>query len=279
MTALKFVAGSNDTVEGLGIPFGGPFDGKDLDGEFFAPDTDLCLDWFDQRPALYDHGTDPATKAEVVGRVVHHEIRADGVWATTQLDRKHRYHAAITSLVERGALGYSSGAMPHLVQKDQGSGKLTRWPWVELSLTPTPANPDAVVYRVKSAALALEHLGAIMAVPTPVEDLLRALDDGDATKSGLEHGPFAAHGQRVLADVIAFVGRTRERAVARDKVGRVLSTANRDLLTAHLEQLDSLAAAGDEIRRLLRETDPEADSAAALAELARFEAQGAGVLT
>jgi hypothetical protein len=33
----------------LAIPFGGPFKGKDLDGEYFSPRTDVRPDWFPGR--------------------------------------------------------------------------------------------------------------------------------------------------------------------------------------------------------------------------------------
>ena len=46
MDAVKFVADSEDRIEGLAIPFGGPAGGKDLQGETFTKDTDLALDWF-----------------------------------------------------------------------------------------------------------------------------------------------------------------------------------------------------------------------------------------
>ena len=58
-SAVKFVDGSDDTIDILAIPFSGPIAGKDTDGEFFSERTDLCLDWFPtERPLLYDHGTD-----------------------------------------------------------------------------------------------------------------------------------------------------------------------------------------------------------------------------
>jgi hypothetical protein len=78
-----------DTVEGLAIPFGGIFAGKDFDGEDFGSDTDFCLDWFGTsgRPVLYDHGLDRSVKSAVAGRPIEHEVREEGIWAQAQLDR------------------------------------------------------------------------------------------------------------------------------------------------------------------------------------------------
>jgi len=277
--AIKFVKDDPDMIEGLAIPFGGPLTGgRDLDGEMFSKDTDLCLDWFSERPVLYHHGTDDAVKTSVIGRQVQAEVTDDGVWVRAQLDKNHRYRAAVGKLIEQDALAFSSGAMPHLVKVGK-SGHIDRWPWVELSATPTADNPTAVIYAVKSSDVLL-HLASIMEVPESLSALVTALDDGAATKSGLEHGSYTEHGQRVLADLSAFVQRTGERAISRDKVGRVLSAANRDLLTSYLGQLDALAASSDEIRRLLRETDPEAakSATAVLAEFAAIEARIAGVI-
>lgn len=277
--SIKFIGDSSDTIEGLAIPFSGPLTGgKDFDGEYFSKSTDLCLEWFSERPILYDHGTNGETKTSVIGRQTEATVTDDGVWVKAELDKNSRYRQRVDQLIAKDALAFSSGAMPHLVKVGK-SGHIERWPWVELSATPTAANTLASFsYAVKSAD-AIAHLGAIMDMPESLSALIGALDDGAATKSGLEHGPYTEHGQRVLADLSAFVERTSERALARDKVGRVLSAANRALLSAYLEQLDTLAGNSGEIRKLLRETDPEAEKSAiaVLAEFAAIEARIAGV--
>ena len=55
-------------------------------------------------------------------------------------------------------LGWSSGSVPHLVQRTKGSlpgtQKITSWPIVELSLTPTPAEPRTIGVREPSGILA-----------------------------------------------------------------------------------------------------------------------------
>jgi hypothetical protein len=52
-----------------------------------------------------------------------------------------------------GKLGWSTGSAPHAVRKERG-GKITRWPIVEVSLTPTPAEPRALALPIKSLAAA-----------------------------------------------------------------------------------------------------------------------------
>ena len=43
----------------LGVPFGGPIDGRDLDGEAFTPETDIWLKVGDKVNLTYYHGFDP----------------------------------------------------------------------------------------------------------------------------------------------------------------------------------------------------------------------------
>jgi HK97 family phage major capsid protein len=62
-----------------------------------------------------------------------------GVWVEAQIDLSKKYAREVLKLIEEGLLGWSSGSVPHLVEKLQSW--LKRWPVVEFSLTPTPAEP------------------------------------------------------------------------------------------------------------------------------------------
>lgn len=148
--AVKFAEGTDDLIEGLAAPFGGIFNGKDLDGEYFSPKTDFVLSWFDEIPLLFSHGKDKDVELEVVGRVKARELTDTGAWAKAQLDRQSKYFDAISQMVDKGQLFFSSGAMAHLVKTDKKSGEVLRWPWVELSLTPTPINLLATVEMAKA---------------------------------------------------------------------------------------------------------------------------------
>ncbi len=128
---------------------------RDLQGEYFTPQTELALDWYERRPVLYQHGMDDHLKAAPIG--VIDRLRADetGVWAEAQLDLRHRYAQAVRRLIEDGMLNWSSGSLPHLVEVAR-DGRIMRWPVVEGSLTPTPAEPYRThVITVKSAYDAL----------------------------------------------------------------------------------------------------------------------------
>lgn len=249
-TAVKFVKGSDTLIEGLAIPFSGPIAGKDLDGEDFGPDTDLALDWFPQgRPVLYHHGVDGAMKTAVQGRQSEQRVTDEGVWAQAVLDKSAKYHATVARLVTAGKLFFSSGSMPHLVEMNP-DGHITRWPWIELSLTPTPSNPFATVHTVKATDL-IEHLAAA-SLPVPSELIAAALkaldspDDPDALPDGAK---FTDLLDRLTADGVPWV---RARKDWYGKSGRVLSAATRERLIAHPSTLRQLA---DDLDELLAAAD------------------------
>jgi HK97 family phage major capsid protein len=141
----------------------GSEDDKDLDDQYFAPDTDYYLGYFSTRPALYHHGIDLKVKGMKVGTIDH--IHADdvGLWAEAQIELYNDYVRAIHQMVKRGLLKWSSGALPQLVTAAK-NGKILTWPIVEGSLTPTPAKPfGTLIVPVK----------ALKALPLP--DLTKEL--------------------------------------------------------------------------------------------------------
>lgn len=172
--------------EGLAIPYGGPAAGQDLTGSHFTKDTDLCLDWFPDggRPLLYRHGFDAALKTDVIGREIG-AVREDdkGRWYQLQIDKAKEYAAEVKGLADAGVLALSSGAVDHLSTIAAKTGEITKWPWVELSLVPNPANPEALVYRVKSTD-AVERLTIVgtdepeaMAEAVKLAEVIEAVDE------------------------------------------------------------------------------------------------------
>ena len=136
----------------LAIPFGGAFKGgKDLDGEYFSPRTDIKPEWFPTRPVLWHHGLDQALKDEVLGTEDDLEQKDDGWWGTMWLDRSARYWEQVSALLAAGKIYGSSGALGHLVRKAP-DGEILTWPHIEQTLTPTPANPFSRVIPTKAAA-------------------------------------------------------------------------------------------------------------------------------
>jgi len=159
--AVKFIEDEDGNwfVEGCILPYDGPVAGQDLTGTHFSKSTDFCMDWFPDggRPGMYAHGFDAELGTSVVGREVKSWKSDKGVWLRAQIDKAHEYAAEIKQLVDEGLVSLSSGAVDHLVRVSAKSGEITRWPWVEWSIVPNPANPEAVLYPVKSTD-AIAHL-------------------------------------------------------------------------------------------------------------------------
>ena len=161
-------------IEGMAIPFGGPVRGRDLQGEAFSARTDFALGWFAERPLLYQHGMDPGVKAVAIGKQVSAEQRPGGIWAQCQLDQSNAYFREIAALVEGGKMFFSSGTLVHLIEMEPG-GMIKRWPWIETSLTPTPANPYAMV-DVAATEAQFQSVGLKFYVPDVPEVRLESGD-------------------------------------------------------------------------------------------------------
>jgi HK97 family phage major capsid protein len=127
-------------------------DDPDLTNDFFTKDTDLHFP--PEMPVLYNHGLDKTIKKRVIGKAVVN-IDEVGAWAEAQLNLRDDYEKEIYKLVEAGKLGYSSGALSHLVEREP-AGKaafIKSWFVGEVSLTPTPAEPRNSVVSLKSLSI------------------------------------------------------------------------------------------------------------------------------
>lgn len=181
MNALKAEQTGTAKWRVLAIPFGGPLKGgRDLDGEFFSPRTDVKPGWFKERPVLFHHGQDSDLGDEQLGIQGELKQEADGWWAEMWLDRASRYWTQVAALLAAGKMYGSSGALSHLVRKDHGTGEILVWPHIEQTLTPTPANPYARVTAAKAldgftaAGIAMdESLRSVLADLDALTDDLR----------------------------------------------------------------------------------------------------------
>jgi hypothetical protein len=162
----------------LAIPFGGPFKGKDFDGEYFDGETDVKPRWFRERPVIFHHGMDSTVKDTDLGiEELDDKPDAEGWWGTLWLDRSTRYWAQVDALLRAGKMYGSSGSIGHLVRKNRTTGHIDVWPHVEQTLTPTPANPYARITASKA-------LAGFTAAGIALPDDLRAGLSGDGEPSG-----------------------------------------------------------------------------------------------
>lgn len=147
-------------------------DAPDLQGDFFTAETELGF--YEALPVLYHHGQDKTVGRRVIGRGV---VKRDdiGLWVEAQLAMRDEYEKYIYSLAEKGKLGWSSGAVSHMVEREQkavGVQWIKTWWVAEASLTPTPAEPRNDAAIIKSDAK--EPLGVQTEQPaqTTSDDLI-----------------------------------------------------------------------------------------------------------
>lgn len=216
-TAIKTLNDSG-RVGGYLVVWGSPAQ-RDLQGEYFTRETDLALHWYDRRPALYHHGLDGSLKAETIGVIDFLKEDDVGLWAEAQLDMRNRYIQAVQKLIKQGVLAWSSGSLPHLVEVDKG--KIKRWPIVEGSMTPSPAEPRHTdIHTIKSAyeSLGLSHNLQLEVLPTvpptdspakeplAIEPATPAADGDLSTEDELPmEETFTMNLQEIIAAVIAAV--------------------------------------------------------------------------
>ena len=179
--AIKAVAPF--TLSGVGVVYGG----EDLTGDRFSKDTDFGGSRpFVGMPVYYDHALG-GIKSQI-GTVKVWTPTDTGIDVQIELDRRHKYAADVMKLAEQGALGLSTGALPHLVERVDG--EIKRWVVGEISLTPTPAEPRTTTEvttkgtTVRTAAANTGHDDIQTAVTT--EETEHTMDNiKDAVKAAI----------------------------------------------------------------------------------------------
>lgn len=136
----------------LAVPYGGPKNGRDTDGQYFSPRTDTLREQFKSVPIFLYHGMDarqnPVADPEPIGTAEYHHTDSAGDWYRATLSKTAEAVKALWEAAKAGTLRASSGAISHLVRiaKD---GEILKWPLAELSLMDSatgmkPANSYAV---------------------------------------------------------------------------------------------------------------------------------------
>ena len=139
-------------VEGLGVMYGNPAQ-KDLMGDYFTPNT-----WYghaagDMSSATLNHGipmygkNTKATEAEILEGYAKRQFKSPirteetdiGILARHALDLKDEYEAWVFEQTQNGTFKWSSGALSHLVDRDDDTGEIKRWEIGEFAYTPSPA--------------------------------------------------------------------------------------------------------------------------------------------
>lgn len=115
---------------------------RDLDQQFFTQKTEELTVIFDSvgvLPWMYQHAMDGTVKTKVAGIVDVLKPDSVGLWYEAQLKLKDEYDEYIQKLLEGGKLKTSSQTFPAAMEWNKKTGEITRWPIVEITGTPTPA--------------------------------------------------------------------------------------------------------------------------------------------
>ena len=191
-TYIKLLGMDEETVTigGYGVVFGG----EDLEEETFTSETDYMPDLVPTKIVLYDHGLQDEVK-HILGKTVKEEKDEFGIWVEAQLERSKEYIKEILTLIDEKVLGWSSGSIRHLIELE---GKVyKRWPIVEYSLTPTPAEPRT---------LGVERLKKLATLNPDLEALLPQ-EPGDGSSAGATVGKNGAERKAVQRAAIQFLAR------------------------------------------------------------------------
>ena len=175
-------------IGGYLLLWGGPKE-KDLQGDYFTPETELWLDHYKSAPTLFHHGLDDTVGLSQIGRRITAKSDDTGVWVEDWIDKSNRYWAVVEPLLEADRLFYSPGSAPHLVKRAK-SGELLSFPVIEDTLTPMPAQ-----YRLRPIEeIEATYKSANIELGLPDEDT------GESGDSGLERARLLAQAATILSE-------------------------------------------------------------------------------
>lgn len=177
----------------LAVPFGGPKNGRDLDGQYFSKSTNLFRENYPTPLIVYYHGRTPDGKPmgepEIIGKPTKSWTTDEGVWFRVLLDKTSQYAKRVWESAKAKLARASSGSISHLVRVAK-DGLIKLWPLVEISLIDSdgkrqPSNAYAVALPVMKSHF--EKAGAvapdIAPQPEPEDDGQTAPVEGEGTKT------------------------------------------------------------------------------------------------
>ena len=233
--SVKIIEQDGDTVTigGYGVIFGG----KDLEGETFNQDTDFMPELVPTKLVMYDHGMQADVK-HFLGKTIKEQKDETGVWVEAQLDRHQAYVKEILSLIEQKIIGWSTGSVSHLIKR--AGGMIQRWPVVEYSLTPTPAEPRT---------LGVERIKALAEINPDLEALLpqESGEDSSADATGDEAGNMKDKEVNKMTDKEQVIVEPTPEVVEEPKVEEPVTQQNKGISAEQLQELiDGAVEAGVE---------------------------------
>ena len=228
---------------------------RDSYGDYFTKDTYLGAHQGDGVDVLFHHGmplhtsrrmTEEQKKAFEAFRnhIFSSPTKAKkdevGLFVEVVLDMANDFEKAVYGLAKAGKLGWSSGSSWHTVRRTD-DGEITRWPIIEISLTPQPAEK-------LNKAVTLKAIESLKYLP---------LDDVDADDDDLDEKPISeveklvssfktldveTHSRLAVSAVKDIASRFRSKYEARLKDKRALSEAYRQHVVSVMEQCKAASA-------------------------------------
>lgn len=238
---------------------------RDLSGEYFTKNTYFGAHQGDGVDVLFHHGQPLYTTRRMTEKQkqtlesFRNHIFTDtaktkkddiGLFTEVVLDMADEYERAIFGLVKATKLGWSSGSSWHTVKRTD-DGEITRWPIIEISLTPTPAEP-------LNRAVTLKAIESLKFVPLDDD----AEDDFDETPiseaerlvSGYKSISIDTHSRLAASALTDLASRFRRKYEARLKEGRKFSETDRQRIASVLEQWKEWKAATADLQTMLDES-------------------------
>ncbi len=133
----------------------GTEDRRDLTEEYFDQSTEELTAVFDavgRLPFIYHHGLDEEVKTKVIGVVDVLKSDSTGLWYEAQLKMADEYDEAIKQMFDDKRLKTSSQTFAVARRVNSKSGHIERWPIVEITATPTPAEHRMPAIEVLKSA-------------------------------------------------------------------------------------------------------------------------------
>lgn len=154
-------------VAGMGLLFT-TINDPDVEGEFFTKSTNIGMGVGDRRDIYYRHGVHPIIQDRELGTATLKEIDEEGAFFEGELNLRDKYEKYIYKLAEMGKLGWSTGALTHLLKKEikeLGGKKATeikKWIIGEISLTPCPVEARTSAFPIKSIEGEVDELDSFI---------------------------------------------------------------------------------------------------------------------
>lgn len=164
-SVIKSLTG--DRIGGYAVVWGDEAK-RDLTKQYFTTKTAELTAIFDavgRLPWMYQHAMDGTLKTKVSGVVDTLKPDSIGLWYEAQLKLADDYDQAIKQLIAAGKLKTSSQTLASALEYNEKTGEITRWPIVEITGTPTPAEyrmPPIEMLKTAYAAVGVENFEQVV---------------------------------------------------------------------------------------------------------------------